>query len=138
MAWKSRGEQLDVLVGAEHQFGALGHKRTPLGGAFLSKLMHSPVLVSDTPVFDVEGLRMAVGCPLAGEFADRLVAIFHPVAHLLHCACPGVGADERLATDFPAPFDKLVCTEGVRVLDLPGLVPNALPVGSNGVFPVVG
>ena len=100
--------------------------------------MGSPVLVADTPVFHVERLRRAVRSPLAGELADGEVAIFHPVTHLFHGAGAGVGADERLAADFPAPLHEFVGAEGVGILDLPCLVPDALPVGADSILPVVG
>ena len=132
------GEKIYVLVGAQHQFGTLGHQRAPLVDALLAELMPSPVLVADAPIFHIERLRMAVLGPLAGEFAFGLVAIFHPVAHLLHRAGAGVGADERLAAYLAAPLDELVGAEGVRILDLPCLIPDGLAVRPHSVFPVVG
>ena len=135
---KGGGEKFDVLVRGKHQFCGFADKGSPFLNCFRSQFMPAPVLVADAPVPDVVWFGIAVGHPLASELAHIQVAVFHPVAHLFHRAGSGVGADERLASYLPAPFDELVGAESVGILHLPGFVEDGLPVGTDPVVPMVG
>ena len=81
---------------------------------------------------------MPVLGPQPSPLAHGEVAIFHPVAHLLGCACASVGTDIGFAAHFAAPLDVLVGAESVRVFCLPSLVVDRLAVWSYAVKPVIG
>ena len=71
-------------------------------------------------------------------FPDAQVAVFHPVAHLFRCSGAGIGTDIRFGAHFPAPFDVLVCAEGVRIFHLPALVVDGGAFRSHTVQPMIG
>ena len=135
---RRRREELRPDVGRADHLRTFAHQRTPLADGLRARLVSAPVLVADGPVLDVVRLLVSVLLAHAGVLADRLVAVLDPVAHLLHRARAGVGADVRLAAELAAPLHVLVGAEGVGLLDEPRLVIGRLAVRSDAVLPMVG
>ena len=85
--------------------------------------MFAPVFVSDAPVFDLMGLRIAVGDPLLGKGTHVLqIAVLHPVAHLFGGSRTCIGADVGGTIQFAAELDKFVGSKLVGFFHSPSLV----------------
>ena len=133
------GQNPDAGVHAAHHLGALADERPPLLRRLRSDLAAGVVLVADGPVLDAERLLVPVGDAQPGPAAHgRLVAVFHPVGHLLRRAGARVGAQVRRRAELPAQQHELVCAERVALLDAPGLVKRGHSVPADAVLPVIG
>jgi hypothetical protein len=97
----------------------------------------APVLVADAPDPDREGQGIPSLAAEVGKEAASLVAVGHPVPHLLDRAVPGVVADVGLAADQPAPLHELVGAERVRLPDAPGHVVRGSTVRAHSISPVI-
>jgi len=134
-----RGQEHDGRVGALHHLGRLAHKPPPLRYRLGTHLPAEVILVADGPVTHVvrlgEPIRLAQPRPASLPWQ---VTVLHPVAHLLGRAGARVGADIGLCSDQPAPGDKLVRAERVRLFHAPGLVVARQALAAHPILPVVG
>src|SRR6266849_7288816 len=74
----------------------------------------APVFVADAPVPNAKRLRRTVRRALVGErTAGRVIAILHPIAHLLRRSASYVSGQIRLRPDLSAQPDELMDAEAV-------------------------
>ena len=136
-------EEIRIDVGCRTVRARTSHRNARVDGfhrnrrvANLVDVGFSGLFVADTPDFDVERGGMTVLRAQLREWTGRVVAIAHPVGHLLN-ACEAVLTDIGFGPKPSAEFDEFVGSEGVRFRNPPPIIVIRLAILADTLLPVV-